>query len=83
MNGRSGERLAFDAPRRKITIVTRERNCDCPLVNDNRMPACYCDCSIGWQRHTYETILGKPVEAEVKESVLRGAKRCVFEVRLV
>jgi predicted hydrocarbon binding protein len=82
MKDHSGEELAFDRSGKMITIVTRERDCDCPLVSGNRMPACYCDCSIGWQKESYETILGKPVEVELKESVLRGSKRCVFEVRL-
>jgi predicted hydrocarbon binding protein len=82
MKDRSGEQLDFDKSGKTITIVTRERNCDCPLVRDNRMPAFYCGCSIGWQKQTYETILGKSVEVELKESVLRGAKRCVFEVRV-
>jgi len=82
MKDRLGEQLAFDGSGKTITIVTRERDCDCPLVVSNRMPAYYCDCSIGWQKQTYETILGKSVEVELRESVLRGAKRCVFVVSL-
>jgi predicted hydrocarbon binding protein len=82
MKSHSGEQLAFDPTGKIITIVTRERDCDCPLVDSSKMPPGYCDCSIGWQKETYETILGKSVEVDLKESVLRGSKRCVFEVRI-
>jgi predicted hydrocarbon binding protein len=80
MNKHSGESLSFDDARRTITIVTRERDCDCPIVNSSTTPGYYCDCSVGWQTETYETILGVPVTVEVKESVLRGSRRCVFVV---
>lgn len=83
MNKHSGEKLSFDATGKIINIVTRERDCDCPIVDSSKTPAYYCDCSLGWQKETYETILGKPVEVVVKESVLRGSKRCVFEVRIL
>ena len=83
MRKHSGESLSFDEGKRKITVVTRERDCDCPIINSSSTPGYYCDCSLGWQLETYETILGVPVTAEVKESVLRGAKRCVFEVTIL
>jgi predicted hydrocarbon binding protein len=79
----SGETLTIDESRRVISVVTRERPCDCPLVASAKPPAYYCDCSLGWQMQTYETILGRPVEVVLKESVLRGSTRCVFEVRIV
>jgi predicted hydrocarbon binding protein len=83
MKKQAGERLAFDETGKIITIVTPNRDCVCCLVDSSQMPGSYCDCSIGWQKETYETILGKPVEVDLKESVLRGSKRCVFEVRIV
>jgi predicted hydrocarbon binding protein len=80
MKKHSGENLTFDKERKKITIITRDRDCDCPIVDSAKTPGYYCNCSLGWQKETYETILGVPVSVEIKESVLRGAKRCVFEV---
>lgn len=79
----SGENISFDKERKKITVVTRERDCDCPIVNSSKTPAYYCNCSLGWQKETYEVILGKPVDVELKESVLRGSKRCVFEITIL
>jgi predicted hydrocarbon binding protein len=83
MRKQSGENVSFDEGKRKIRVVTRERDCDCPIINSSSTPGYYCDCSIGWQLETYETILGVPVTVEVKESVLRGAKRCVFEITIL
>jgi hypothetical protein len=37
---------------------------------------------LGWQQHTWETLLQKKVTVELKESVLRGGKRCIFEIRV-
>jgi predicted hydrocarbon binding protein len=82
MNQKAGEQITYDREKGVITIVSRERDCDCRMVNSKITPPIFCACSLGWQKHTYETILGKKVDAEVKESVLRGSKRCVFEVRV-
>jgi predicted hydrocarbon binding protein len=82
MDDRAGERFDYDKDRGVITITTRERDCDCRLAKAKLTPPIYCACSIGWQKHTYETIFEKNVDVEVKESVLRGSKRCVFEVRV-
>jgi predicted hydrocarbon binding protein len=79
---RWGEEAEFDRERGVITVVTPERECVCPLVDSLSTPASICDCSLGWQKQTYETILGRPVEVELKESVLRGSKRCVFEIHV-
>jgi predicted hydrocarbon binding protein len=79
---RWGEEAEFDRGRGVITVVTPERECICPLVDSQSTPASICNCSLGWQKQTYETILGKPVEVELKESALRGSKRCVFEIHV-
>ena len=78
----SGENISFNEDKTKITVVTRERDCDCPIVNSSQTPAYYCNCSLGWQKETYEVILGKKVDVNLKESVLRGSQRCVFEINL-
>jgi predicted hydrocarbon binding protein len=63
-------------------MVSPERTeCWCPL-NCAKTPNVVCNCSLGWQQHTWETLLQKKVKVELKESVLRGGKRCVFEIRV-
>ena len=83
MFSHSGEMINYDRDSGIITVITRERDCDCRLVNSKNISPVYCSCSIGWQKQTYETILGKKVEVEVKEAVIRGAKRCAFEITVL
>ena len=80
----SGENITFNKEKNVITIITkdREHDCDCPLVSSAKTPGYYCDCSLGWQKETYETILGKKVDVKLTESVLRGSKRCAFEIHI-
>lgn len=79
----SGEQISFDESKKKITVITKERDCDCPIVSSSKTPGYYCHCSVGWQKETYEVILGKKVDVTIKESVLRGSKKCVFEIQIL
>ena len=63
-----------------VTVSVAEGDCGCPLVDKRRTPAVWCNCSVGYQKESFEAIFGKPVQARLKESKLDGAKRCVFEV---
>ncbi|HEY1206274.1 MAG: hypothetical protein ABSH46_00400 [Bryobacteraceae bacterium] len=80
----SGDEVTWDRAKGVITVTSPERtDCFCPL-NSRRQntPPVVCNCSLGWQQHTWETVLQKKVSVELKESVLRGGKRCVFEVHV-
>jgi hypothetical protein len=56
----------------------------CPLNSrEHHTPQVVCNCSLGWQKHTWETLLQKKVKVELKESVLRDGKRCVFEIHVL
>lgn len=77
-----GTDTAWDREKGVLTVSVAEGECGCPLVDSRRMPAVWCQCSVGYQKESFETVFGKPVEVSLKESKLRGAKRCVFEVRL-
>ncbi len=78
-----GEGFAFDKEKGIITITGPEKDCACSLVNSKITPACFCQCTIGWQKETCEAVFGKKVEVEIKESVLRGSKRCACQVRIL
>jgi hypothetical protein len=56
--------------------------CPCALVGTGTTPAVQCQCSLGWQKQAFETVFGRPVKAELKESLLRGGSRCAFEIRV-
>lgn len=66
-----------------IRVFDRGPHCSCPLVKEGLTSGAQCDCTLGWQRETYSAILGKPVDAEVEESILRGGKRCVYRMTVL
>lgn len=77
------EDITYDKEKGIIRIVGPERTeCFCPLIDTKKTPAYVCECSIGWQKQTFETVLGKKVDVVLEESVLRGGKRCVFTVKI-
>jgi len=59
--------------------------CFCPLIRnhleDNLSPT-FCFCSAGWERQQWELILGKRVEVDVVESLLKGNDQCTFAVHI-
>jgi len=83
--GVSGDTINYDLEKGLVTMASDERaDCFCPLNSRlARTPEVVCNCSLGWQQHTWETLLQKKVSVELKESVLRGGKRCVFEIHVV
>lgn len=60
------------------------RRCFCPLVGDEatEVPAIYCLCSRGWLKEMFETVVARPVEVELVESIKRGADQCRFTISL-
>lgn len=72
----------WDKEKGVVTSTGPEGDCGCPLVSMKRTPAVWCNCSIGYQKETFETIFGRPVQSRLKESKLAGSKRCVFEITL-
>jgi hypothetical protein len=77
-----GTDFSWDKEKGVITVAVAEGECGCPLVDSRRTPALWCNCSVGYQKEAFEAILGRAVQASLKESKLSGSRRCVFEVRL-
>lgn len=75
-----GTDFSWDKQRGVVTVAVAEGECGCPLVDKKRTPALWCNCSVGYQRESFDEIFGRPVQASLKESKLGGSKRCVFEV---
>lgn len=65
-----------------VTVSVAEGECNCPLVDNKRTAAFFCNCSVGYQKEAFETIFGRPAQVSLRESKLGGSKRCVFEVTL-
>lgn len=83
IQSRWGENTTYDEENGIIRIETPERDCVCPFVDSKIISESVCHCSVGWQTQTYNTILGEKVEAKCLESVVRGSKRCVFEIKII
>jgi hypothetical protein len=73
----------YDEAKGTIRIVDKGPSCSCPMVKIGVTPGSFCDCTLGWQEEAYGEILGRPVKAELEESILRGGKRCVYRIRVV
>ena len=68
-----------------ITVASAERtDCTCQFSSSrNNTPGIVCNCSAGWQQHAWTIVLQRKPQVDVKESILQGGKRCVFEIRTV
>ena len=43
----------------------------------------FCNCSKGWQKQTYEIILGQKVDVDINTSILYGDNHCSFTIKLI
>jgi hypothetical protein len=77
-----GTDAQWDKAKGIVTVSVAEGPCGCALVDATRMPAFWCNCSVGYQKEMFTAVFGRPVQASLKESKLAGAKRCVFEVQV-
>ena len=77
-----GTEFAWDKERGVITVTVAAGPCGCPLVDPKRTPSVWCNCSVGYQKESFEAIFGRPVQARLKETKLAGGARCVFELTL-
>ncbi len=77
-----GTDFAWNKEKGIITVSVAEGECTCPVVDSKRTPPFFCNCSVGYQKQSFETVFGRPVNATLKASKLGGSKRCVFEVTL-
>jgi len=46
------------------------------------MLASFCNCGAGWYRQQWEGAIGRSVQIESVEALLKGDERCTFAVRL-
>ena len=66
------------------TFTPGDGDCSCPLISRTaKTPGVVCECSIGWAHHVWRQVLEREPNVVLKESVLRGGKACVSEVRFI
>jgi predicted hydrocarbon binding protein len=78
------ERTEYDKEAQTIRIVGKKtEKCFCPFVDQSITPKDFCYCSSGYIKETLETVLGRPVEAVIEESKLRGGERCTHSATVI
>lgn len=73
----------YDEAKGLIRIVDKGPGCSCPMAKEGVTPGSFCDCTLGWQERAYFEILGRPVKAELEESILRGGKKCIYRIHVI
>lgn len=81
----SADIITYDRATHTITMTTDARpDCFCPFNSlAQHTPEVVCNCSLGWQTHSWQTLLGRKVEVELTEAVLRGGQRCTFKIHVL
>ncbi len=75
--------VGADNVRRKEDVVQIVYSkCLCPLVQDQPplLSKTYCNCSRGWLKEVFETVVGKPVEVKLEDSIMQGGPQCRFSI---
>lgn len=66
----------------RLSFGAASSDCHCPLMSKATVPAAACRCSVGSIRRIFTIVMQRPVQCELKESVMQGGARCAFEIRL-
>jgi hypothetical protein len=93
---RSGKEKGYSMDGKVITFefvgsaetgqASPEKICLCPMAEAQaagKISPTYCLCSVGYVKEMHERILGRPVEVELVDSILRGGPRCKFKMTAV
>jgi len=82
ISGEWAEKAIYDKEKNEIKIIGKSsEKSGCPFVDQLKKSGDFCNCSLGWQKEAFKTILGENVDARVDESVLQGGKSCNFTIR--
>jgi predicted ArsR family transcriptional regulator len=77
------ESVNYDKQKGIIKTVGKQNEyCPCPFVNNSKISKNFCDCSIGWNKESFEAVSGKKAEVERTSSILHGDKSCDFMIKL-
>ena len=67
------------------TIIGIFNRCFCGQVKQTKMPfknKIYCQCSAEFHKQFFEAALQRPVEVELTQSIISGAKTCEFVIHV-
>ncbi|MCK5147356.1 hypothetical protein KAR48_11405 [bacterium] len=67
------------------TIIGKHNKCFCGQVKQSKVKFkndIYCQCSVAFNRQFFQAAFNKPVEVELKQSILNGADCCEFVISI-
>jgi len=67
------------------TIIGKHNRCFCGQVKKSKelfKNNIYCQCSVEFNKQFFEAAFEKPVEVELKQSIITGGDWCEFEIRI-
>jgi hypothetical protein len=67
------------------TIIGTFNRCFCGQVKQTRSPfknKIYCQCSAEFHKQFFKAALGKPIEVELRQSIISGSKTCRFVIHI-
>lgn len=65
-----------------IHVIYKKCFCQLRALVPDELSEVYCNCSRGWLREMFETVVGKAVEVEIESTILRGSDKCQFTLKL-
>jgi len=68
------------------TIIGKHNRCFCGQVKKSTElfeSKTYCQCSVEFNKQFFEAAFEKPVEVELKQSILNGGNYCEFEIKII
>jgi predicted hydrocarbon binding protein len=75
------DKAEHDEEKGTVKLIGKKNNsCVCPFVDISKMPKEFCNCTKGWNKETYEAIIGKQVHVRIDTTVLWGGERCNFTI---
>lgn len=79
-----GWKISYDKSTGVIIADENKSYCVCPLIQDKKIEGlgALCYCSEGMAELMFSYVTGKPVKSELVQSVLRGAKTCIYKIIL-
>ena len=68
------------------TIIGKHNRCFCGQVKKSKelfKNSTYCQCSVEFNKQFFRAAFKKPVEVELKQSILNGGDYCEFEIKII
>lgn len=66
----------------KVEVIFSKCYCHLLEKGPEKLPETYCYCSQGWIKEMFESVVNKPVQVTIHETVKRGGDKCRFTVKV-